>query len=55
MNTEFNTSGPMPEPQIDQARIDRNWMAISTELFAPSPAGWSVCCDDSRSRDRSPG
>jgi hypothetical protein len=37
MNTEF-TSSPMPEPRVDQVRIDRNWMAISTELFAPQPS-----------------
>ncbi|MDH3294299.1 MAG: hypothetical protein OER95_08260, partial [Acidimicrobiia bacterium] len=29
--------GQAPQPRIDQARIDRNWMAISTELFAPRP------------------
>ncbi len=26
-----------PHPHVDQFRIDRNWAAISTELFAPQP------------------
>ena len=29
---------PPPPPGIDPSRVERNWMAISAELFAPQPS-----------------
>ena len=32
------SGSPGPPPGIDPDRVERNWMAISAELFAPQPS-----------------